>query len=149
MLVLSKPLPGYINVLLVMGPALVILFNQPRKNILAGVGLGLGDFLLSVMGFFGDVISYIRLFAVGLAGVAVADTTNQMALSLGFNHIVSGFFAVLILLTGHLLNIVLSGFSILVHGIRLNILEFSMHLGVEWAGVAYQPFKIKCSAKGD
>ncbi len=140
-LVLAKPLPSFLNVFLIGGPALVILFNQPRKNILAGIGLGLGDFLLSVMGFFGDVISYIRLFAVGLAGVAVADTTNQMALSLGFNHAVAGFFAALILIAGHLLNMVLSCFAILVHGIRLNILEFSMHLGVEWAGTQYEPFK--------
>ena len=143
MLILNEPLPNYINVILISGPALVILFNQPRKNIFARVGLGLGDFLLNVMSFFGDVVSYIRLFAVGLAGVSVADAFNQMALAAGFNNIFMGLIAVCVLLIGHALNMVLACFGVLVHGIRLNLLEFSAHLGMEWTGEEYHPLSTK------
>lgn len=141
MLILNQPLPSYINIILYAGPALVILFNQPRKNIMAQMGLGLGDFLLNVMSFFGDTVSYIRLFAVGLAGVSVADAFNQMALSAGFKSIGMGIIAVMVLLIGHTLNMILACFGVLVHGIRLNLLEFSAHLGMEWTGKEYDPLK--------
>lgn len=141
LLILNVPLPSYTNILLCVGPALVIFFNQPRKNILAGAGLGLGDLLLSVMGFFGDTVSYIRLFAVGLASVSVADAFNQMALSVGFDNALVGIGAIVILVIGHALNMVLACFGVLVHGIRLNLLEFSSHLGLEWVGKEYNPFR--------
>jgi V/A-type H+-transporting ATPase subunit I len=64
-----------------------------------------------------------------------------MALNVGFNNIVSGIMASLILVVGHLFNIVLCGFGILVHGLRLNVLEFSGHLGLEWTGLQYKPFR--------
>ena len=97
--------------------------------------------MLSVMNFFGDIVSYIRLFAVGLAGVAVADSFNQMAMSVGFASPGAAIGALLILGSGHLLNMVLSLFAILVHGIRLNVLEFSSHLGMEWTGMPYNPLR--------
>ncbi len=141
LLILNQPLPKFINIFLIVGPGLVILFNQPRKNILAGMGLGLGDFLLNVMSFFGDAVSYIRLFAVGLAGVSVADAFNQMALSAGFTKLPMALLAIVILVVGHALNMVLALFGVLVHGIRLNLLEFSSHLGMEWTGKEYDPLR--------
>ncbi len=122
------------------GFLLLVFFHQPIR----GVGDILMSFITSFLGFLGgigDVISYIRLFAVGIAGLAVADAFNQMALSAGFNTVVAGLGAALILVFGHILNIVLSMFAILVHGIRLNILEFSGHLGMEWTGVTYDPLQ--------
>jgi len=141
LLIIGIALPAYTQMMLIAGPVLVVGFNQPRKNILAGIGLGLSDFLLSVMNFFGDIVSYIRLFAVGLAGVAVADSFNQMAMSVGFASPGAAIGALLILGSGHLLNMVLSLFAILVHGIRLNVLEFSSHLGMEWTGMPYNPLR--------
>ncbi|MEK6714012.1 MAG: hypothetical protein AABY41_07450, partial [Nitrospirota bacterium] len=55
--------------------------------------------------------------------------------------VVSGIFTSLILVVGHAFNIVLCGFGVLVHGLRLNVLEFSGHLGLEWTGFQYEPFK--------
>lgn len=121
------------------GAALIVadILSRPKDNI--GVGLVLSFF--SFISAFTDVVSYIRLFAVGLAGVAVADAFNQMALTVGFNSVAAGLITTLILVVGHLFNIVLCGFGILVHGLRLNVLEFSGHLGLEWAGFKYEPFK--------
>jgi V/A-type H+-transporting ATPase subunit I len=78
---------------------------------------------------------------VGLSGVAVADAFNNMGMSIGFSDIGSALGACLVIVFGHILNMVLSMFAILVHGIRLNVMEFSGHLGLEWAGFRYQPLR--------
>jgi len=140
-LVLAEPLPGFVVWLLVGGPFLVVFFSNPQKNILKTFGSGLGALLLNLMNNFTDIVSYIRIFAVGLAGVAVADSFNQMAAGVGFRNIILGFFASLILIVGHLLNVALGPLSVLVHGVRLNVLEFCMHLDVKWSGFSYRPLK--------
>ena len=99
------------------------------------------------MSALGDVISYVRLFAVGLASVKVAENFNDMALSI-FNCTdmiwlkpVTAIGMILVLLIGHGLNFAMAGLSILVHAVRLNTLEFSNHKGVTWAGYAFSPFR--------
>lgn len=111
------------------------------KGRLGDIGVGFILLFFSTLGACTDVVSYIRLFAVGLAGLAVADAFNEMALAIGFNGPVASLITVFILVAGHLFNIVLCCFGILVHGLRLNVLEFSGHLGLEWKGLKYQPFK--------
>ncbi|MCA9409469.1 MAG: hypothetical protein KC733_12320, partial [Candidatus Omnitrophica bacterium] len=127
MLVLGNPLLPIAKYLLMAGISFVVLFSKPNTNPLKAIGPGLGDLLLNIINTFTDVVSYIRLYAVGLATVAVADAANSM-----------GIFGALPL---HALNIVLAAMAILVHGLRLNVLEFSGHLGMEWAGIKYNPFK--------
>ena len=114
---------------------LVLFFTRPNRNPLKAVGPGLGDLALNVVNTFTDIVSYIRLFAVGLATVAVADATNTMAAEVG------GVWFFIILLIGHTINVVLALMAILVHGLRLNVLEFSGHLNMEWTGFNYAPFK--------
>ena len=93
------------------------------------------------------IISYVRLFAVGLASVKVAENFNSMATSLFVNadgvleKLLMALAMVLILVVGHALNLAMAGLSILVHAVRLNTLEFSNHKGISWAGVLYNPFK--------
>jgi V/A-type H+-transporting ATPase subunit I len=53
----------------------------------------------------------------------------------------SGLISAFILFFGHTLNIIMGAMSVIVHGVRLNMLEFSGQLGMEWSGVAYKPFK--------
>lgn len=143
-LILNEALPSFAYALLYSGGFLAIFFHQPTTNILKTVGIGLGNLLMSIVNMFTDVVSYIRLAAVGLASVAVADAFNQMALGLGFKTFFSATAAVLILFVGHALNLTLGFMAIMVHGIRLNILEFSSHLKMEWSGVAYDPLcKVK------
>ena len=96
--------------------------------------------LLGVVNVFSDIVSYIRLWAVGLAGAAISDTVNTMAGPI-LGHAILFIFAVLLLVFGHGLNMILKLLSVIVHGVRLNTLEFSTHLGVSWSGKKYQPFK--------
>jgi V/A-type H+-transporting ATPase subunit I len=102
--------------------------------------------ILGIANVFSDIMSYIRLWAVGLAGAAIADTVDTMALQIGgiagpvVVHFIVFILAGLLLIFGHGLNLVLNVLSVLVHGVRLNTLEFSGHVGLTWAGIAYRPF---------
>ena len=124
----------------VFGVSFVTVFLQSK-------GIEKGMLFLNVMSTLGDIISYVRLFAVGLASMKVAENFNDMALSI-FNCTdliwVKPLLAVgmvLVLLIGHGLNFAMAGLSILVHAVRLNTLEFSNHKGISWAGYAFKPFK--------
>ncbi|HDZ76621.1 MAG TPA: hypothetical protein ENH41_00870 [Candidatus Omnitrophica bacterium] len=140
-LVLSRPMPDFTAILGIIGFVLVILFGNPQKNILKGMALSLADLPLKVIGSFSDIVSYLRLFIVGYATVAVAGAFNNMAVGEGINSIFAGLLAAVILFLGHSLNILLGLMSVIVHGIRLNMLEFSGHLNMEWSGKEYRPFK--------
>lgn len=96
--------------------------------------------LLGVVNVFSDIVSYIRLWAVGLAGAAISNTVNTMAGPL-MGHAILFIAAVLLLVFGHGLNMILNLLSVIVHGVRLNTLEFSTHLGMSWSGFKYEPFK--------
>jgi V/A-type H+-transporting ATPase subunit I len=122
------------------GIVLVILCTNPQAHVLRGIGEGLGTVALSLMNNFTDVISYIRLFAVGLATLAIAETTNTLASGLG-EGVVALAAGVVIILIGHSLNIILGPMSVLVHGVRLNVLEFSGHANVAWSGFTFEPLK--------
>jgi len=138
MLILGYTLPGFTKWLIIAGVALVIFFSNPSRNILVTIGRGLGTLALSIMNNFTDVVSYIRLFAVGMAGVAISNTTNALASEFGSGNVVLKLF---ILFLGHTINLLLGPISVLVHGIRLNVLEFSGHAGLTWSGSPYKPLK--------
>lgn len=140
-LVLNNPLPNFTLLLGASGAGLVILFSNFQKNMLKGIATSLVNFPLNALSSFSDIISYLRLFAVGYATIAVADTFNTMALGLGTSNLISGLTAAIILFLGHSLNIILGLMSVIVHGIRLNMLEFSGHLNMQWSGLEYKPFK--------
>lgn len=142
-LILGRDFPVLGKWLLLSGSLLIIFFSSIEKNILKGIELGIGEYLLHLTATFTDVVSYIRLFAVGAASIAVADSFNQIAMASGQSHVLAGLLTALILFFGHALNIMLSALAVLVHGVRLNLLEFSSHLNVEWSGVEYNPFRGK------
>ena len=126
--------------------ALVFLFTV-KPSELKTRGAELGMLPLNIMSALGDIISYVRLFAVGLASVKVAENFNAMATgllssehALWMNALMAVAMAA-ILLIGHGLNLAMAGLSILVHAVRLNTLEFSNHKGVTWSGYAFRPFK--------
>jgi V/A-type H+-transporting ATPase subunit I len=137
-LILNDPFPFFGQWLIIGGITLAILFSSPQKNILKMVGGGLANVLLSLVNSFTDVVSYIRLFAVGLAGVAIADTVNILAADFGASN---PLVKVMIVFLGHTMNLVLAPLSVLIHGVRLNILEFSGHAGLSWSGIEYKPLK--------
>jgi len=124
------------------GVSLVLVFGFTLKGSeLKSRGIELGMLPLNIMSALGDIISYVRLFAVGLASVKVAQNFNDMAVGLDLPLWLKIVPMVLILLVGHGLNFAMAGLSILVHAVRLNTLEFSNHKGVSWAGYAFKPFK--------
>ncbi|MBQ3371404.1 MAG: hypothetical protein IJG48_10420 [Mogibacterium sp.] len=122
---------------------LVLLFGgmSPDKTFGQGLKAGLAnaftDFL-DTISCFGNVMSYIRLFAVGMAGVAISQSFNGIAAGMHGPLIILG---VLVVLIGHALNIIMCFLSVVVHGVRLNVLEFSGQVGLEWTGLPYEPFK--------
>lgn len=108
------------------------------ESIMASVK-GIISVLLGVVNVFSDIVSYIRLWAVGLAGAAISNTVNSMAGPL-LGHAITFLAFVVLILFGHGLNMILNLLSVIVHGVRLNTLEFSTHLGMSWSGFKYSPF---------
>ena len=96
--------------------------------------------LLGVVNVFSDIVSYIRLWAVGLAGSAISATVNELAGPL-LGHFMFMILAIVLLVFGHGLNMILNILSVIVHGIRLNTLEFSSHLDMSWSGHKFKPFE--------
>ena len=96
--------------------------------------------LLGVVNVFSDIVSYIRLWAVGIAGAAISATVNELVSPL-FGNFLFMIFAIVLLVFGHGLNMILNVLSVIVHGIRLNTLEFSSHLDMSWSGHKFKPFK--------
>lgn len=116
-------------------------YNSPDKNILVNFGSGLWDTYGTATGILGDVLSYIRLFAIGLTGGILGGVFNTLAydissgLPMGLNFIVMS----LILLFGHSLNIGLAMISSFVHPLRLTFVEFYKNAEFEGGGKQYNP----------
>ena len=129
--------------LVIIGFAVNFIFGNYEESILQSVLDSVKDIvsmLLGVVNVFSDIVSYIRLWAVGLAGAAISATINDMVSPL-LGHFIFIIFAVIILVFGHGLNMILNVLSVIVHGIRLNTLEFSTHIGLSWSGHKYEPFE--------
>jgi len=146
-------LPSYVIYMIAGGLGFLFIFGSQNAEtgFFRGIGRGLGEAfqtLFSVIGAFSDIISYIRLFAVGLASVAIAQAFNGIAAGMG-GGIGGTIGGIIVLAFGHTLNLIMGGLAVIVHGVRLNLLEFSGHLGMEWTGVEYAPFSERAkSAEG-
>lgn len=122
---------------------IVVLFSgmSPDRTFAQGLKAGLADAFtnfLNTISCFGNVMSYIRLFAVGMAGLAISQSFNSMASGFEGPLVIVG---AVIVIIGHALNIVMCFLSVIVHGVRLNVLEFSGQVGLEWTGILYDPFR--------
>ena len=139
-MVLGFDFPGWGMSLFGAGVLLIALFMTPFKS-MKSEWFNHVMLPLDLIGNFVDVVSYVRLFAVGMATFAMASAFNGMGLEMAEGGgIGAKIGAALIVFLGHTLNIVLAAMGVLVHGIRLNTLEFSGHLGLEWKGIPYRPF---------
>lgn len=119
----------------------VVLILVPLLADIRHEGISIGMLPLNVISAMGDIISYVRLFAVGLASVKVAENFNAMALGLDLPIVPRVLAVCAILLVGHGLNLAMGALSVLVHAVRLNTLEFSNAKGITWSGLPYLPFK--------
>jgi V/A-type H+-transporting ATPase subunit I len=142
-ILLTQPLNPLGLWLVIGGLVLVTFFAEQKDNFLKGFAFGLAKLPLKILNSvstFSDIVSYVRLFAVGLAGIEISKAFNALSADIGFGF-PNAIFAVFVILFGHSLNLVLGAMSVIVHGVRLNMLEFSGHIGMEWAGFSYRPFK--------
>lgn len=144
LLVLGKEMPDWTIWLFVAGGVLVTFFSMEGKTFFKSMLASLGNLPLSLINGFSDIVSYVRLFAVGLATATVAASFNDMILPTGFEGMsfIGLILAAVALFVGHGLNIVLALMAVMVHGIRLNMLEFAGHVGVQFSGEAYKPFRL-------
>ncbi|PKN74631.1 MAG: hypothetical protein CVU49_07225 [Candidatus Cloacimonetes bacterium HGW-Cloacimonetes-2] len=124
------------------GLALILLFNNPKKNIIINILGGLWLLYNVVTGFFGDILSYIRLFALGVSSAILGFVINSIGSTiLGdkpgiLNYLIYPIFMVL----GHSLILALGALSAFVHPMRLTFVEFFKNAGFEGPGIAYKPF---------
>ena len=120
----------------------ILFLNTPRRNPLINFGAGLWNTFNMATGLIGDLLSYIRLFALGLSGSVMGLVFNKLAMDLsGDTPVVSQFFMILILLFGHSINIFMSSIGALVHPMRLTFVEFYKNAGFEGGGKKYKPFR--------
>ena len=140
--VLNATLTKWIVIVLGVVSALgIFVFNDPKRNKLANVGMGLWDTYNMITGLMGDVLSYLRLYALGLAGSMLGMAFNDMGkMVLGDgSHPVLWVFFILLVLVGHALNIAMCALGAFVHPLRLNFLEFFKNAGYEGGGRKFNP----------
>ena len=137
-MVLGIDMPKFVIPMFIVEAVLLVLFTVPPKRLKQDF-ISIPMLVLDVVNSFTDVISYIRLFAVGMSGAAIAEAFNDM-LSPLFGSAVGIAGAAFLLLFVHGLNIALAVMGVAVHAVRLNTLEFSNGLGQEWSGFAFAPF---------
>lgn len=123
----------------------IYLLNNLHRNVLLNIGAGLWSTYNMATGLLGDVLSYIRLYALGLAGAMLGGVFNQLALMArdgAFTPVDGAIYCGLILVFGHALNIAMSCLSAFVHPLRLTFVEYFKNSGFEGKGEAYKPFSI-------
>ncbi|MBO5420228.1 MAG: ATPase V [Bacteroidales bacterium] len=117
----------------------IYIFNTPGRNPLINVGAGLWDTYNMATGILGDVLSYIRLFALGLAGGMLGAAFNDLGTMVLGDGGINWVFFILIILIGHVLNLLMSCLGAFVHPLRLNFVEYFKNSGYEGKGKAYNP----------
>ena len=123
----------------------IYLLNSFERNLFLNIGAGLWDTYNMASGLLGDILSYIRLFALGLAGGMLGQTFNTLALMLvegqeGVGAVFGWIGFGLIIVFGHTLNIAMSCLSAFVHPLRLTFVEYFKNAGYDGKGVEYKPF---------
>ena len=120
----------------------IFIFNTPGRNPLINIGAGLWDTYNMVTGIMGDVLSYIRLYALGLAGGMLGAAFNDLGnMVLGDGGVMGWTFFVIILVLGHVINLLMSCLGAFVHPLRLNFVEYFKNAGYEGKGKKYNPLK--------
>ena len=121
----------------------IFIFNTPGRNPLINIGAGLWDTYGMTTGLLGDVLSYIRLYALGLAGGMLGAAFNQLgAQVLGENPNISTWVGFILIVTfGHVLNLLMACLGAFVHPLRLSFVEYFKNAGYEGTGKLYTPFK--------
>jgi V/A-type H+-transporting ATPase subunit I len=131
------------KLLLIIAGILIFLFNTPHLNIFGRIGSGLWESYSIITGVFGDILSYIRLFALGISSSILGFVFNQISLQLLSVPYVGWLLFALLLLFGHSLNLAIATLGSFVHPMRLTFVEFYKNAGFKGGGIEYKPFRIK------
>lgn len=132
---------GYSIYLVYLGIALMFFFSDPDINIFARLGKGVWDLYSTVTGIFGDVLSYIRLFALSASSGILGYVINSISMPLlDMNPVLGPIMFVLVMIVGHGANLALAGLSAFVHPMRLTFVEFYKNAGFTGGGKKYNPF---------
>ena len=151
-------IPGFamgspiVYILMGIGALLMLVLNNVKRNPLINIGAGLWDAYNNITGLLSDVLSYIRLFAIGLSGGVLAQVFNSLAMGLsGTSDIPAGspwtayiipvIVASIILLIGHGINLFMSAISSFVHPMRLTFVEFYKNAGFEMGQRSFNPLR--------
>ncbi|HRW63103.1 MAG TPA: ATPase, partial [Bacteroidales bacterium] len=126
--------------LLIVSGALILIFSNPDINVFASIGSGLYDVYNMVTGVFGDLLSYIRLFALGISSAILGLVFNQIAAQFLGGSFWGYIPFIIVLLIGHGLNIFLAALGAFVHPLRLTFVEFYKNAGFTGGGKPYKPF---------
>ncbi len=127
--------------------ALIVFWSDPKASILGRIGKGIWD-LYGITGIFGDILSYIRLFALGISSAILGFVINTIALQiLGSAPIIGPVFFVIFLIIGHTANLLISSLGSFVHPMRLTFVEFYKNAGFIGGGKEYKPFRNKLLIK--
>lgn len=130
------------SAMVIVGLILILLFNNISQKIFIRPLIGLWELYGVITGVPGDILSYLRLFALGLAGGLLGNAFNQIALMVrGDGNVLGIIFMTLILVVGHGLNLVLALLGAFVHPLRLTLLEFYKAVGFTGGGRPYRPFR--------
>lgn len=128
-------------VILAIAGVLILLLNNPKRNVLMNFGVGLWDVYSMATSLLGDILSYIRLFALGVSSAILGLVFNSMAMTMKPDNPVLGpLVMIIILIIGHSITIFMASLGAFVHPIRLTFVEFYKNAGFTGGGKAYQPF---------
>ena len=133
---------GFSKFAIIIGIILILFFNDIKANIFLRFGKGLWE-LYGVTGVFGDLLSYIRLFALGISSAILGSVINSIALEFlkipvpGLSHLIF----ILFVVVGHAGNLGLASLGSFVHPLRLTFVEFYKNSGFTGGGIPYSPFK--------
>lgn len=125
---------------LLLGLGLILFFNDPQKSTAFQFGLGIWDLYNLVTGVFGDILSYVRLFALGISSAILGLVINQIAVHLSNIPIAGPVIFIVFLIVGHIFNLAISGLGAFVHPVRLTFVEFYKNVGFVGGGKPYKPF---------
>jgi len=126
----------------VIGGILILFLNNLKRNILKNFGIGLWESYNMITGVVGDLLSYIRLFALGIASAILGFVFNSLAINMsGDIPVLNIIIMVVILVIGHGINLFMSGIGAFVHPLRLTFVEFYKNAGFSGGGKKYNPFR--------
>jgi len=139
----ALPMLGTVHQIILLGSAILFLFfNSPGKNLFLNFGLGLYDIYNMATGLLGDVLSYVRLFALGLSGGILASVFNSLATGMSpKDSIIGPLVTIVIFVMGHAINIFMDTLGAVVHPMRLTFVEFYKNAEFTGGGKKYNPFR--------